>query len=257
VRPGSSGKVLPGYEAKIVDDRGQPLPAGEIGDLLIRGESLFSHYWNQPEKTRAAFTRDLHHAERSAGAGDAMENPSDPEQGDGLEHGHTNRPGKHDRDTRTATDRAGGHGYGEYDHAEPDSTEHGPTDRRWFRTGDKYYQDSDGYLWFAGRSGDLFKVSGSWVSPAEVEGALARHPAVRECAVVAHADRDNLLRPAAFVVLNPDCFTAACPDHAALERELRSFLCGPLAGFKHPHWYTFVDDLPKTATGKLQRYKLR
>src|SRR5262249_1000065 len=109
-----------------------------------------------------------------------------------------------------------------YDQTSQQPAAHHPSgaDTRWFRPGDKYYQDSDGYLWFAGRSGDLFKVSGSWVSPAEVESALARHPAVRECAVVARADKDNLLRPAAFVVCSADFPGATCPDHAALERDL-------------------------------------
>lgn len=180
VRPGSSGELIPGYHARIVDDDGRPVPQGEIGNLLIKGDSICSNYWNQHEKTK-----------------DTIE-------------GH------------------------------------------WFRTGDKYYQDSNGYFWHAGRSDDLFKVSGRWLSPAEIEGALIAHDAVREAAVVAHEDGDRLLKPAAFVVIGPEYH----PDEQ-LARELRDWVAQRLVGYKRPRWIHFVTELPKTATGKLQRFKLR
>jgi len=179
-RPGSSGKPLPGYEARIVDESGQPVPAGEVGNLLIRGDATSSCYWGLPEKSAETFV-------------------------DG-----------------------------------------------WLRTGDKYYQDSDGYFFYVGRSDDLFKVSGSWVSPFEIEAALVRHPSVLEAAVVAREDDNRLLRPAAFVTLR----SPAVPG-ASLAAELEDFVAGQLAGFKRPRWVEFLPELPKTATGKLQRYKLR
>ncbi len=179
-RPGSSGRTIPGVDARILDDAGQPVPTGETGNLFIRSDSTCALYWNLPEKSRETFA-------------------------DG-----------------------------------------------WLRTGDKYYQDQDGYFYYVGRSDDLFKVSGSWVSPFEVEAALARHPAVLEAAVVAREDADRLLKPAAFVTLR-----APAAPSAALARELQEFVAGILAGFKRPRWVEFLPDLPKTATGKLQRYKLR
>ena len=180
VRPGSSGKVIPGYEAKIVDDDGRPMAQGEIGNLLVKGDSVCAAYWNQHEKSK-----------------DTIE-------------GH------------------------------------------WFHTGDKYYQDADGYFWYAGRSDDLFKVNGRWLSPTEVESALIAHPAVREAAVVARGDGNRLLKPAAYVVLNPDFRPAD-----RLAADLRDWVARRLVGYKCPRWIEFVAELPKTATGKLQRFKLR
>ncbi len=180
VRPGSSGEVIPGYEAKIVDEDGKPVAQGEIGNLLVKGDSICVTYWNQHEKTK-----------------DTIE-------------GH------------------------------------------WFRTGDKYHQDPDGYLWYAGRSDDLFKVNGRWLSPAEVESALITHPAVREAAVVAREDGTQLLKPAAYVVLNPDFHPTD-----KLAGDLRDWVAQRLGGYKRPRWIKFVGELPKTATGKLQRFKLR
>lgn len=180
VRPGSSGKVIPGYEARIADDQGRPVPTGEIGDLLIKGDSLFAYYWNDDEKTKAAF------------------------------------------------------------------------DGEWFRTGDKYYQDDDGFLWYAGRGDDVFKVSGSWVSPIEIESVLGKHPAVHEVAVVSQEDGDRLLRPAAYIVLKSEFQ----PSDQLLQ-DLQKWVGQSLAGFKRPRWFQFVPELPKTTTGKLQRFKLR
>ncbi len=122
----------------------------------------------------------------------------------------------------------------------------------WIVTGDKYHLDADGYFTYEGRSDDMLKVSGQWVSPAEVEGALMEHPAVLECGVVGMKDRDELLKPKAFVLLKP--------GHSGSEEladELRAFVKGRITPYKYPRWIEFVDDLPKTATGKIQRFKLR
>ena len=180
VRAGSSGKAIPGYETKIVDENDVPVPIGEIGNLIVRGDSICAFYWNRHEKTKNTI------------------------QG------------------------------------------------QWIKTGDKYYQDEDGYLWYAGRSDDLFKVNGRWLSPTEVEGALLMHPAVKEAAVVGREDKDQLLKPAAFVVVNPD-FRA----DDKLAAELQDCVAKSLGGYKRPRWVEFLPELPKTATGKLQRFKLR
>ncbi|HEX7962139.1 MAG TPA: benzoate-CoA ligase family protein, partial [Terriglobales bacterium] len=180
VRPGSSGRVLDGCEARLVDENGLAVPIGEIGNLLIKSDATCAYYWRQHEKTKATI------------------------------EGH------------------------------------------WLRTGDQYYQDADGYFWYAGRSDDMLKVSGVWVSPVEIESTLTEHPGVQEAAVVGRADQDELLKPAAYVVLRPG-FTPA----ADLAHELQEFVTSRLAVFKRPRWVEFVPQLPRTATGKLQRYKLR
>jgi benzoate-CoA ligase family protein len=180
VKPGSSGKIIPGYEARIVDENGNSVAPGEIGDLLIKGDSTCSGYWNKHEKTKETFVGD------------------------------------------------------------------------WFRTGDKYYEDEEGYFWYAGRSNDVFKVNGLWLSPAEVESALIMHPAVREAAVVARKDKDGLTKAAAFVVLN----TEFAPSEQ-LAQELQEMVGEQIGGYKRPRWIEFLAEIPKTATGKLQRFKLR
>ncbi len=180
IRPGSSGRLVPGYDARIVDDQNQPVPAGEIGNLWISGESTCACYWNQPEKTQ-----------------------------------HT-------------------------------------IDGVWLRTGDKYSQDQDGYFWYAGRADDMLKVGGLWVSPIEVENALIAHPAVHECAVVGREDHDTLVKPSAYVVLR-----AGLPPSPELATELQQFVRGRLADYKRPRWVEFLPELPKTPTGKIQRFKLR
>jgi benzoate-CoA ligase family protein len=180
IRPGSSGLLVPGYEAKLVDEHNQIVTQGEIGNLLVKGDSICSCYWNKHDKTR-----------------DAIE-------------GH------------------------------------------WIRTGDKYLQDEDGFFWYAGRSDDMLKVGGLWVSPVEVEAALIEHPAVQECAVVAHADRDTLIKPFAYVVAAP-----GVTGTADLARELQQFVRSKLAEYKRPRWIEFLPELPRTATGKIQRFKLR
>jgi acyl-coenzyme A synthetase/AMP-(fatty) acid ligase len=122
----------------------------------------------------------------------------------------------------------------------------------WFFSGDKYRVDADGYYWYAGRSDDMFRVSGEWVSPTEVESALIEHPAVFEAAVVARPGTDGLPVTCAFVTLK----RAECASEA-LAGELREFVGERLAGYKRPRRIEFLDELPKTATGKVQRYKLR
>src|SRR5712691_8460839 len=122
----------------------------------------------------------------------------------------------------------------------------------WMQTGDKYYQDPDGYFWYCGRADDMLKVGGIWVSPVEVENTLVGHAAVLEVAVVGHEDTDRLVKPKAFVVLKDG--VAAAPS---LEDELKGFVKDKLAPYKYPRWIEFVPTLPKTATGKIQRFKLR
>ncbi len=122
----------------------------------------------------------------------------------------------------------------------------------WIQTGDKYWEDEDGYFWYAGRADDMLKVGGIWVSPVEVEATLIKHPAVLEVAVVGKEDSDRLVKPHAFVVLKePAGATAALAD------ELKGFVRDKIAPYKYPRWIEFVSDLPKTATGKIQRFKLR
>ena len=120
------------------------------------------------------------------------------------------------------------------------------------RTGDKYTQDADGFYWYAGRTDDMLKVGGLWVSPIEVENALIEHEAVQECAVIGREDADTLVKPMAFVVVR-EGWTGTPELAAALQRFVRS----RLAEYKRPRWVQFLDALPKTPTGKIQRFKLR
>jgi benzoate-CoA ligase family protein len=128
------------------------------------------------------------------------------------------------------------------------ATFHGP----WTRTGDRYVRDAEGYYTYSGRADDMLKVGGIWVSPFEVESALGAHEAVLEAAVVGHADEQGLVKPRAFVVLQE-----RSRGGDALAEELKAFVKGRLAPYKYPRWIVFVDELPKTATGKIQRFKLR
>ena len=128
------------------------------------------------------------------------------------------------------------------------ATFHGP----WTRTGDKYVVDEEGYYHYRGRTDDMLKVSGQWVSPFEVESALIGHEAVLEAAVVAAADEQGLVKPKAFVVPRE-----GVKADAALAAALQEFVKDRLAPFKYPRWIEFASDLPKTATGKIQRFKLR
>lgn len=178
--PGCSGKLVPGYEARIVNEQCADAPPGQVGELHVRGASAAAGYWNREELTRATFRGD------------------------------------------------------------------------WAVTGDKYFRDEQDYFWYCGRSDDMMKVSGLWVSPLEVESALLTHPAVHECAVVAMVDNDGLTKPKAFVVLKDAAFPPA-----EIETVLIQFLKTLLPGYKVPQWIVQADSLPRTATGKIQRFKLR
>lgn len=180
VRYGSTGVPIPGYDLRIVDDQGQPLPCGEVGELQVGGPTAAMGYWNNREKTRNTFQ--------------------------------------------------------------------GP----WTRSGDKYSVDAEGYYTYAGRSDDMLKVGGIYVSPIEVESALITHPAVLEAAVIGRPDDAMLVKPQAFVVLKSGFIGSD-----ALASELQQHVKEKLAPYKYPRWIEFIDELPKTATGKIQRFKLR
>ena len=180
VRPGSSGRAVPGCEVKILDDQGRPVPAGEIGTLWIKSEAVCAAYWNRHERTKQTI------------------------QGD------------------------------------------------WICSGDRFHQDAEGHYWFDGRADDMLKVSGVWVSPSEVESVLIEHSAVAEVAVVANKDKDGLDKPVAWVVLR-----AGFHSDAKLASDLQEFVVSRLPNYKRPRCVKFVSELPKTATGKLQRFKLR
>lgn len=180
LRYGSSGKVLPGYEARLTDPAGIPAADLTEGDLWIKGESAALSYWEKPGESARTFV-------------------------DG-----------------------------------------------WVRTGDIYRRDAEGYWYHMGRSDDCFKSSGQWVSPVEVEGVLSRHAEVARVAVVEAFDEHNLSCPCAFVVRHK-----VESDSSALELELREFARASLPRFKQPRKYVFVPELPYTATGKVQRFKLR
>jgi len=122
----------------------------------------------------------------------------------------------------------------------------------WFNTGDKYYRDKDGYYYYCGRGDDMLKVGGIWVSPIEIEDTLASHPAVLESAVVAKKDEHNLIKPKAFVVLKK-----GFQPSEELAKEIQMFVKKSIAPYKYPRWVEFVKELPKTSTGKIQRFKLR
>jgi benzoate-CoA ligase family protein len=122
----------------------------------------------------------------------------------------------------------------------------------WLKTGDTYYCDADGYYWYCGRSDDMMKVGGLWVSPIEIENTLMEHPAVLESGVIGAADSDGLLKPKAYVVLKGEY-----KPSDQLRVDLQNLVKSKLAPYKYPRWVEFVDDLPKTVTGKIQRFRLR
>lgn len=122
----------------------------------------------------------------------------------------------------------------------------------WLKTGDTYYRDAEGYYWYCGRSDDMMKVGGLWVSPIEIENTLMEHPAVLECGVIGANDADGLLKPKAFIVLKGEF-----KPGDDLRVELQDHVKSKLAPYKYPRWIEFVDDLPKTVTGKIQRFRLR
>jgi benzoate-CoA ligase family protein len=177
IRPGTTGRGVPGYELRIVDEEGRDLPAGAAGTLLVRGASAATGYWSRYDASRQVF------------------------QGE------------------------------------------------WLRTGDTYLRDADGYYACLGRTGDMLKASGMWVSPAEVEQRLLAHEAVAQAVVVAGLDADGLEKPVAYVILRP--------GQAATEEELIEFSRAELPSFKRPRRVVFVDAYPTTATGKVRRVELR
>ena len=178
VRAGTSGQVIPGYEAVVQREDGSRADVDEVGDLLVRGPSTAAFYWRKRDATKHTFRGE------------------------------------------------------------------------WVFTGDRYSVDADGYFRYHGRSDDMMRVSGLWVSPIEVESVLLRHAAVRECAVVARTDESGLVRPCAYVV------TSGEPSDT-LAAELLRHASDMLPAYKRPKWVEFVSELPKTSTGKIQRYKLR
>jgi benzoate-CoA ligase family protein len=180
IRPGSSGKPVPGMEVRVVDENLDDVPQGEVGNLLVKSETTALFYLHQAEKSRRTFLGE------------------------------------------------------------------------WLFTGDKYYVDADGYYWHAGRSDDMLKVGGIFVSPVEVESTLMGHAAVLECAVVGVPDSANLIKPKAFVVLKEGYEPAQ-----ALGDEIIAYCREQMAEYKRPRRIEFVSELPKTATGKIQRFKLR
>ncbi|HZT09342.1 MAG TPA: benzoate-CoA ligase family protein [Chloroflexota bacterium] len=183
-RPGSSGQLLPGYNAKILDEDGHPVPQGEVGELYVQSPSFAFAYWKKRDRSRDTFR--------------------------------------------------------------------GP----WLKTGDLYTLDADGYYHYEGRADDMFKVNAQWVSPIEVEGVLLRHPSVAEVAVVPYKQADGRIKPRAHVVLR---------DGSAGGSELADALVRFCAeGLDRDHLYKCPqeirfesDPLPKTASGKIQRHKLR
>jgi benzoate-CoA ligase len=177
---GSSGRLIKGYEARLLDPEGRPTPEGAEGNLWVKGPSAAIGYWQRPETTAHTFV-------------------------DG-----------------------------------------------WVRTGDLYRSDADGYWFHMGRSDDCFKSSGQWVSPVEVEGVLLRYPGVSRAAVVEDFDANKLPCAAAFIIRE-----GAEDDEAAFEQGLRDLARAELPRFKQPRRYVFVAELPYTATGKIQRFKLR
>jgi benzoate-CoA ligase len=181
VRYGTTGKPVPGYDVRLVDDHGHVITRpGELGELQISGPTAALMYWNQRERTKGTFQ--------------------------------------------------------------------GP----WTRSGDKYSFDEHGYYTYGGRSDDMLKVSGIYVSPVEVESALISHEAVLEAAVVGLEDEQRLVKPKAFVVLKP-----GTPGDEKLKAALQQHVKDRLAPYKYPRWIEFLSELPKTATGKIQRFKLR
>ena len=177
VRPGTSGTVVPGYDARLVDEAGAPAADGEPGNLLVRGDSIATGYWCRTATTRQVF------------------------QGE------------------------------------------------WLRTGDTYVRSADGFYTCLGRSNDMIKAGGIWVSPMEVEARLIQHPSVAECAVVGYRDENGLETTVACVV--------PAPGHTVDSGQLIGFCREGLAAFKRPRVVLVLDALPKTATGKIQRGVVR
>lgn len=180
VQPGSTGKAVDGYQMRLLDDDGNAVKPGQIGNLWVSGGSIASSYWNQREESRR------------------------------------NMQGE------------------------------------WFVTGDRYLMDAAGYFYFRGRSDDMLRVGGKWLAPGEVEKTINQHPSVAESAVVGYKDKDDLFKPYAFVVLNP-----AMQPTDNLPQDIQQFVRDRIAAYKYPRWIEFVDNIPKTAGGKIQRFVLQ
>ena len=180
IRPGVTGKPVPGYRVRVVNDAGDDLPDGVPGRLLLKGQSVIRRYWADPERTAKSIVNG------------------------------------------------------------------------WYDTGDTFVRDKDGYYIYCGRSDDMFKVSGRWVSPFEIESAVVQHPKVLEAGVVGRADERGLVKSEVWIVLkdSADASTATVED-------IRAFCHSRLPAYKCPEWIRLVERLPRTSTGKLQRYKLR
>jgi benzoate-CoA ligase len=178
VVPGSLGRLVPGYEARIVDADGGDVPAGEAGTLWIKGESAAILYWQAHEKSKEVLRGD------------------------------------------------------------------------WVVTGDHMRRDERGLFWYEGRTDDMLKVSGIFVSPYEVENCLLQHPRVAECAVIGYKDENGLVKPKAFVVPRDG------DGDLALARELQEFVKSRLAPFKYPRAVEFAASLPKNDRGKIDRRRL-
>ena len=179
-KAGSTGRIVPGYEARIIDDSGKDVPNGTVGNLLVKGESMAVLYWGRHKKSAKVMLGD------------------------------------------------------------------------WLATGDMYSRDDEGYYYYQGRSDDMLKVGGIWVSPVEVENAMMEMPEVFECAVVGRPDDDGLVKPKAFVVLKP----GFAPSEEMTKR-IQEHVKRTTARYKYPRWVEYLSELPKTATGKIQRFKLR
>jgi benzoate-CoA ligase len=180
VRYGTTGKPVPGYRIRLVDEQGREVGRNEMGELQICGPTSAVMYWNNRMKTQATFVGE------------------------------------------------------------------------WTRAGDKYTVDDDGYYTYGGRSDDMLKVSGMYVSPFEVEAALLTHPDVLEAAVIGACDEEQLVKPKAYVVTKP-----GVNPTPALAEALKQHVKQRLAPYKYPRWIEFIPELPKTATGKIQRFRLR
>lgn len=179
-KAGTSGRLVIGYQSRIVDENGHEVAPGESGQLMIKGDSAAKYYWNNPAKT-----------------------------------------------AQTMVDG-------------------------WLNTGDTYLQDADGYFVYCGRNDDMLKVGGIWCSPFEIEAKLIEHPRVLEAAIVGREDANGLIKPEAYVVLKK-----AGESDEELQQALLEHCKKGLAPYKYPRWFHFVDELPKTATGKIQRFRLR
>ena len=179
-RYGTTGKLVPGYKARLLDEKGREVPHGVMGELHVSGPTAAAYYWNDPERTKSTFVGE------------------------------------------------------------------------WVKTGDRFRVNDDGDYIYCGRSDEMLKVSGIWVSPTEVESALMAHDSVLEAAVVGVTDEHGLIKPKAFIVLKP-----GVAHRPGLDEELKVFLKGRLAPYKCPRAIEFRDELPKTATGKIRRTVLR